>query len=105
MSATPAARAQITGSGSKAKLRKAVLKGLRLLPPPRDKAAIKVALAVRDLVTGRPVPEPTRASSSAPPAPGASVVRPPTGLPKPAPLPADRKWLLPEGIEGSGTRV
>ena len=106
MSATPATRAQITGSGPKEKLRKAVLKGLRLLPPPRDKAAIRAALAVRDLVTGRPDTTPFKPSvSSAPPAPGASVVRPPTGLPKPAPLPADRTWLLPEGIEGSGTRV
>jgi SAM-dependent methyltransferase len=86
----------------KSALSAAVLKGLRLLPPPRDKAAIRIALAVRDLVTGRP---PAPPKPPPPPAPGASVVRPPTGLPVPAVLPADRAWLLPEGIEGSGSRV
>jgi SAM-dependent methyltransferase len=78
--------------------RKAVLAGLRRLPPPRDQAAIRVALAVRDLATGRPPKTP-------PPAASGSVVRRPTGLPTPAALPADRIWRSPEGIEGSGRTV
>jgi SAM-dependent methyltransferase len=83
-------------------LRSRALKGLSLLPPPRNETAVRAALAVRDLVTGRPAPAP-----KTPPAgtPGGSVVRPPTGLPKPAVLPADRVWKLPEGITGSGSRV
>ena len=84
------------------RLRRGVLKGLRLLPPPRDEAALRAALAIRDLVTGRPTPP----SKLPPPgAPGTSVLRPPTGLPEPPPLPPERVWRTPDGIQGSGRRV
>jgi len=82
--------------------RQAVLSALRRLPAPRDEAAIRAALALRDLVTGRPAPRPKPAP---PPAPGTSVVRRPTGLPTPAVLPADRVWRSPVDVQGSGRRV
>ncbi len=88
-------------AGMPAGLRGRALRGLRLLPPPRDQSAVRAALAVRDLVTGRPAPKPKPAAGR----PGSSVVRPPTGLAEPAPLPAERVWKLPRGIEGSGSRV
>jgi SAM-dependent methyltransferase len=83
-------------------LRRAVLEGLKVLPPPRDDAAIRAARAIRDLITGRPAPPP---KPPPPPKPGASVVRPATGLPEPAVLPDDRVWVRPEGIVGIGTTV
>lgn len=81
-------------------VRRLGLKLLRLLPPPRDRAAIRAALAVRDLVLGRP-----SAPLLRPPGPGASVVRVPTGLAPVAPTPDRPAWKLPTGIEGSGHRV
>ena len=92
--------------------RRLVLAALRRLPPPRDRAAIRVALALRDLVLGRVEPPPP---PPPPPAPGASVVRPPLGLPEVRPLPSPLSddsplsegtvWKLPQGITGSGRRV
>jgi SAM-dependent methyltransferase len=94
-------------------VRAGVLRGLRKLPPPRDEAAIQAAFAVRSLLTGRAMPARRPAGwtalrgSSAPGSsgPGSSVVRPPTGLPKAAALPADQIWQLPAEIQGSGHRV
>jgi SAM-dependent methyltransferase len=82
-------------------LRRMVLEGLKLLPAPRDEAAVRAALAVRDLVTGRPSrPKPRPA-----PAPGSSVLRPPAGLAAVAAIPTQRSWQRPERIYGTGSRV
>lgn len=84
-------------------LRRGVLKGLGMLPQPRDEAAIRAALAIRDLVTGRPAAPPRGSAPLLPP--GRSMLRTSTGLPKPVTLPADRVWKLPKDIQGSGSKV
>jgi SAM-dependent methyltransferase len=83
--------------------RRTALSALRMLPAPRDEAAIRAAAAVRDLVTGRAGPPRPRGPRR--PGPGGSVVRPPTGLPAVDPLPPERPWRRPEGVTGTGTRV
>ncbi|GAA3591421.1 hypothetical protein GCM10022223_02440 [Kineosporia mesophila] len=83
-----------------------VLRTLRGLPGPRDEAAIRTAIALRDLVLGKkPAPFAKPPKPAPKPRPGAGSVRPPTGLPDVPPLPTDLNWQLPQGITGSGHRV
>ncbi len=93
-------------SAPAAGLRSAVRSGLRRLPAPRDDAAVRLARAARDLVTGRPAPQPAlRPPSLTSAEPGSTVVRPATGLPRITPLDPELPWRLPAGITGSGTVV
>ncbi|GLY14829.1 hypothetical protein Kisp01_18440 [Kineosporia sp. NBRC 101677] len=80
-------------------LRRSVLNTLKRLPEPRDEAAIRAALATRDLVLGR---RPAARVLKADPSP---MVRRPTGLANVPSLPENLEWQLPQGITGSGHKV
>ena len=82
-------------------LRDVVLRNLRRLPEPRDEAAIRTAIALRDLIAGR---QPAPLARPMKPKPG-SMLRRPTGLPETPALPDELEWLLPQGITGSGRTV
>ena len=85
--------------------RGAVIRGLRTLPEPRGEAAIRTAIAVRDLVVGRkPAPFARPPMSLAKLRPG-GMIQHPTGLPGVPRLPEDLEWKLPQGITGSGRTV
>lgn len=81
-------------------LRTAARKALAALPPPRDKAALRVAAALRDLARGTAPDEPEKPAVKAKQA----VANPMEGL-KGKPIPDDVPWLTPQDITGSGTAV
>lgn len=89
-------------------LRRMAKRAVRALPPPRDKAALRAAVALRDLVRGTaPAPKrkPARSAVKAAPRPRpapAAAPPAPLKLPKVEPLSPDAPWLTPENITGSG---
>lgn len=101
-----------TGPGStvRAAVKSSARLVARLLPPPRDKAFLRMCAAARDLVLGRepkrPVPRPAAADAAADPPLSAPPARPFSSLPQVTQLSeGDIQWRTPPVVTTSGTRV
>jgi SAM-dependent methyltransferase len=87
-------------------LKRAAHFAARRLPPPRDKAFLRLGAAMRDLILGR-APKP---SASLPPGrrargPGEPVIGPPLPRPRPALTLDDIEWRTPPVSTTTGTKV